>query len=1059
MQVRRLWGGLLALVLVFVGLVAVPVQASAAETSVEVTFKPLDSVAKEDYGKYSIWRWPAPQGEEAVSFTGENEKGELTVTLHSADDSGKISFLVRRSDGVDVWAAQSQDIEVPAGKKTFVRVEQTDGNKDWLVTQSEEPGSNPEPNPGGDAAPGNHSVEITLHYVRYDEKYDGWNVWTWLPGADGSSRELVGGSATWTMDSDKPIDKVGIILRRSEGTNDWAEKNTEGDLFITKFEDGKAEVWIAQGNPTVYYSKEDVPAEPDLSCHELHSKDFNDKYTFDGELGAIYTPQSTTFRLWAPTAKSVSLVNYSNKGELIPMKAGEKGTWQYVFEGDADGVQYNYRLTFKDGTVDETPDPYAVASTANSTRSVVVDIDNVNPEGWTKERVPSFTAMRDAVIYEAHVRDLTIAPNNGIANKGKFLGLTEEGTRTEEGNLSGLDYIKSLGVTHVQFLPMYDFYTVDETGDLGYDKQYNWGYDPVNYNVPEGSYSTDPTDPESRIVEMKEMIDAIHDAGMYVVMDVVYNHVYDVNRSPLHRTVPGYYFRYTDGCALHNGTGVGNETASEQPMMRKYMIDSLKHWAKNYQIDGFRFDLMGIHDVDTMNEIRSALDEIDSSIIILGEGWNMGNHPAGVAGANQDNAKQMPRISFFNDKFRDTLKGPHDKLEGTGYVSGGGADNVVWDVFNLIKGSNYVRDYASAAQSVNYNEAHDNYTMYDKLKGSLPNASDEEIARRHAFATQLQFLSSGGTFVHAGQEMLRTKNGDENSYKSPDHINAIDYDRAEEFSKSVDYFRTLTKFRSDNSWVRTTAYDRIEDTVKAIHIKDGDKRLSYRVNLPGEPERVVFVNPTSDPWKVELPEGDWKVLLSDLDGALMPNPQSRDTGLHSGSVDVPGIAALVFEENRPDSEGSSEVSPGSTDDEGNEEPGSTDGEGDAEPGSADGEGNEEPGSTDGEGDAEPGSTDDEGDVEPGSTDDEGDVEPGSSDGEGDAEPGSTDGDAAQDPSVTQKPSVSEKPSGSDVAVAPTAPGKSGNLAKTGVETATLALAALVLSGIGVGAVRVARREE
>lgn len=336
-------------------------------------------------------------------------------------------------------------------------------------------------------------------------------------------------------------------------------------------------------------------------------------------------------------------------------------------------------------------------------------------------------------------------------------------------------------------------------------------------------------------------------------------------------------------------------------MMRKYMVDSLKYWASQYQIDGFRFDLMGIHDVETMNQIRAGLDEVDSTILLLGEGWNMGNHPQGVLGANQDNAKLTPRVAYFNDNFRDTMKGTHNRPEGTGYVSGGGSEAVASDVFNLIKGAQSVRNYADASQSVNYNEAHDNLTMYDKLKGSLPNASEDEIIRRHAFATELQFLSNGVNFVHAGQEALRTKGGDENSYKSPDSVNAIDYDRAATYADSFAYFQKLAKFRAENDWVRMREYREINGAYKPLSLNEGEKRFSYKVSVAGEPDRVVFINPDNQAWKSELPEGDWNVILSDIGNTLEPAPMTASmrsaaaTGSYSGSVSIPGISAVVFE--------------------------------------------------------------------------------------------------------------------------------------------------------------------
>lgn len=1068
MKVKSVWAGFLSLVLVLAGLVVMPLQALAAPTSVDVKVQPLESVPQSEYGNYAVWLWHSGEGGRAVPLEA-NENGELEASIEIPDGSTNIGMLIRRSEGGNEWAHQSQDVSIELGKNVTVTFTETETNKQWGVDVVEN-ATDPDPDPGTDPDPTTHTAQITLHYVRYTGDYDGWNIWTWLPNKDGQSVELEDGTATWAVESTDPINRVGVIVRRSTPENEWAEKNSPDDLFITNFEDGKAEVWIAQGDPNVYYSEADVPDTPDLSCHDLHTKEFNDKYYFDGELGAIYTPSSTIFRLWAPTAESVSLVNYTNNGEVIPMTAGERGTWEYKFEGDADGVQYRYRITFEDGSLDEVQDPYARSSTANSTRSVVVDVDNLNPEGWTSMRMPSFGNPKNATIYEAHVRDLTIGTDNGIENKGKFLGLTEEGTVTADGNASGLDYLKSLGVTHVQFLPMYDFATVDETGNLGFDDQYNWGYDPMNYNVPEGSYASDPTDPESRIVDMKAMIDAIHDAGMYVIMDVVYNHVYDVNTSPLHRTVPGYYFRYTDGCALHNGTGVGNETASEQPMMRKYMVDSLKYWAEAYQIDGFRFDLMGIHDVETMKQIRHALDEVDSTILLLGEGWNMGNHPDGVEGANQDNAKQIPRISFFNDKFRDTMKGTHNKPEGTGYVSGGGDANAAWDVYNLIKGAQHVRDYADAAQSVNYNEAHDNYTMYDKLKGSLPNASEDEIARRHAFATELQFLSNGVNFIHAGQEALRTKQGDENSYKSPDSINALDYDRAAEYADSFDYFQKLSKFRADNDWVRIREYREIEDAYEPLSIEDGDKRFSYSVNMRNQPERVVFVNPDDTAWKTELPEGEWKLILSDISNtpvaAKGATTRAAAEERYSGAIAVPHISAIVFEkvdeedptepseptETEPSVTEPSETEPSVTEPS-ETEPSETEPSG-TEPSET--EPTTEPTQpTEPSEPTEPSGT--EPTTEPTEPTDQTDptgTEP------SDTEPTVDPTEPTVDPAEPTEPGDTDQTTASSDSDQPTAPGDSDQvkkpLAKTGVQAGLLMLVALALAALGIGAVRFAR---
>ncbi|NCB66995.1 MAG: type I pullulanase, partial [Bacilli bacterium] len=385
----------------------------------------------------------------------------------------------------------------------------------------------------------------------------------------------------------------------------------------------------------------------------VQSPVFDKKYSFDGELGAIYTPQRTILRLWAPTALSVEVIVYESlyrkEKKRHTMGKGGRGTHELIMIGDYAGTAYKYAITFPDGKVVETVDPYSYATTANGERSVILDIFNTNPKKWGPRLEPIASPV-DAIIYELHIRDFTISPTSGVTNKGKFLGVVEEGTLSVNGDRTGLDYLKELGVSHVQILPMADFCTVNELKPL---EQYNWGYDPQNFNVPEGSYATNPYQPEVRILEMKEMIQGLHDAGIRVIMDVVYNHVYLPKLHALEKTVPGYYFRKNADGTLSNGTGVGNDTASERYMMRKYIIDSITYWAKNFHMDGFRFDLMGIHDVETMNEIRIALDAIDPSIIVLGEGWNLNTNLPPSEKAVQQNADRMPGVAHFNDALRE----------------------------------------------------------------------------------------------------------------------------------------------------------------------------------------------------------------------------------------------------------------------------------------------------------------------------------------------------------------------------------------------------------------------
>ncbi len=612
-----------------------------------------------------------------------------------------------------------------------------------------------------------------------------------------------------------------------------------------------------------------------LKLKYLHSEEFNNQNYYDGTLGAIYTPTSTTFKLWAPTAKKVELIDYSeqNNDFIVGEMINADNHWSISVNKDTLGMKYRYRATFFDGTIREFVDPYAKATTANGTHSVVIDSQNTVPTNWNNTRMPAFGDQSKAIIYEAHIRDLTIGKDNGITNKGKFLGLTEANTKTLLNNPSGLDYLKSLGITHIQFLPMYDFDTVDETGDLSFDAQYNWGYDPLHYNVPEGSYSTNPSDPTARIKEMKQMIQTLHDNGIRVIMDVVYNHVHNTDKSPLHQSVPGYFFRYGGNGNLHNGTGVGNETASEQKMFRKYMIDSLKYWASEYNIDGFRFDLMGIHDVETMNQIRQELHKIDPSIVILGEGWDMGNHPNGIEKSHQYNAEKMPNIAFFNDVFRDSIKGDNFAASNPGYVNHANNHEFAWKILNSIK-SQYVVPYKAINQNVLYNEAHDNYTLYDKLKQST-SVDEATLVRMHTHATTLQTLGYGLLFIHAGQENLRTKNNDHNSYKSPDHVNVFDYDRAQTYQQAHDYFKDLMQLRKSEALFNLNSFEEINQKVTHIDGLVDSSKIVYKVE--NSETYYVISNASNHDLTISIPEAEYETLVADMKVYLKENSREKFT--------------------------------------------------------------------------------------------------------------------------------------------------------------------------------------
>ena len=607
----------------------------------------------------------------------------------------------------------------------------------------------------------------------------------------------------------------------------------------------------------------------------VRSNDFDNYFSYDGELGALYEKEGTLLRVWTPTAKSVEVWIYADdsfKGPStkIEMVQKPKGIFEAYLPGDQHGTIYVYKILFLDNRESISVDPYARATTVNGMKSVIADLNRTNPDGWG-ERLPAFGLPEEAIIYELHIRDFSISETSGIVNKGKFLGLTEKNTQNASGRKTGLDYLIDLGITHIQILPMFDYATVDEANLT--EPQYNWGYDPLNYNVPEGSYSTDPFDPFNRIFELKQMIRTLHENGLRVIMDVVYNHVYDPKDQALERTVPGYFYRYNADGSLANGTGVGNDTASERHMMRKYIIDSVKYWAKEYHLDGFRFDLMGIHDSVTMNAIREALDKIDPSIIIIGEGWEMSTPLPEDLKASQKNAQAMPRIAHFNDSIRIALKGSDFGDEkDRGFISG---KNYLEDLLlRNIKGAMHLSSHSSYVdpeQVIQYVEAHDNLTLYDKLLRSNPDDSEEVRIKRHTLATSIVLLSQGVPFIHGGQEFLRTKAGVANSYQSPDEINQFEWERVTTFQESVAYVKGLIALRKSEYLFRLHTHEEIDThftmlsenfNIVAFSLTNSEKK--YIVIFNGNRSDVIF----------RIQKGNYAILVEDNQVFLESMPEA-----------------------------------------------------------------------------------------------------------------------------------------------------------------------------------------
>ncbi|MDR0555202.1 MAG: type I pullulanase [Treponema sp.] len=635
-----------------------------------------------------------------------------------------------------------------------------------------------------------------------------------------------------------------------------------------------------------------------------------------GVLGALYSPKKTVFRVWAPGADALETLLYDHGGEQFAGDpAGEKplstvsltpsggGFWEGEIPGNLKNTYYVYAVT-REGLTKQAVDPYARAVGVNGMRGMVIDLPATDPPGFRERKRPPLAAPTDAVIYELHVRDLSAHPQSGISRRGKFLGLTEGGAKNAEGLSTGLDHILELGVTHIHLLPSFDFKTVDEAAPEG---QFNWGYDPQNYNAPEGSYSTDPFHGETRVREFKLMVQALHERGLRVVMDVVYNHTDDISNFEI--LAPGRYYRMKRTGGYSDGSGCGNETASEQPMMRKFILDSVCYWAKEYLVDGFRFDLMGLHDIETMNLIREGLDKIDPGIIIYGEGWAAGDSvlPEEQRALKANAPALHPRIACFSDDMRDGVKGSVFYASQGGFINSGAAESsheragdrdedVKFGIAAAVEHPGVdvqkVRYSASfwakePSQAVNYVSAHDNLTLWDKLTAVSPGADEETLLRQNKLAAAIVLTSQGIPFFQAGEEMARTKGGDENSYRSPDSVNRLDWERKSRFTGLVDYYRGLIALRKRCACFRLRSAQEIRERLRFLSADPGT--IAY--TLDGTPEAgfVIIFNGLAEARRVDIPEGDWDVLVNGDHAGLRPLAR-----LAGGAVSVPAVSALVL---------------------------------------------------------------------------------------------------------------------------------------------------------------------
>ena len=631
---------------------------------------------------------------------------------------------------------------------------------------------------------------------------------------------------------------------------------------------------------------------------------FHRENYYTGPLGPDYTPGGTCLRLWAPTAEAVTVTLY-HKGDggavlgTEPLVRGAHGVWSVWLPGEQHGRYYTFAVTV-DGITRETGDPYARAAGVNGVRSMIVDLARTAPSGWERDVRPNIPPAQRAV-WEVSVRDFSQDAASGVrpAWRGKYMAFTQQGTTLHGDGIhpTCLNYLKRLGVKYVQLMPIFDFGSVDEAKPLL--RQYNWGYDPTNFNVPEGSYSTDPTRGEVRIRECREMIAALHAAGIGVVMDVVYNHTYRTE-NPLNNTVPYYFFRQNPDGSFSNGSGCGNEFASERPMARRYLIDSILYWAKEYHIDGFRFDLMGLYDAESINAVRAALDALPGGreILLYGEPWQGGASQLHQYEANKANLAMLnERVGIFCDDTRDAIKGGCFDAREPGYVEG--KPGSFWDIGAAVAAwcrSDRLPPHAPS-QIVSYVSAHDNFTLWDKLlcvRYEKPEftARDTVALAQNRLAAGIYLTSFGLPFMQAGEEFARTKKGVSNSYRSSPTLNRLDWNRAEQYHALVDYYRGLLALRA--------AFPRLGSTDR--HAPEALQFFALEQPLVGWTlpavwgdgaawnALCVFYNPTETACTVPLPAGRWKLLSNGTSSSLWRG-QSR---IFTGNAPLAPYSATVF---------------------------------------------------------------------------------------------------------------------------------------------------------------------
>ena len=686
--------------------------------------------------------------------------------------------------------------------------------------------------------------------------------------------------------------KVTMAGSLKDGTNAFSVVSSDGEEAAIKTVNGKGAIFNIEMeeplNPAKRYNIICGGNSYAITMPDYYgTPEFEADYTYNGnDLGANWTKEFTTFRVWAPVAEAVSVNLYKSGDssaddliESIAMTLDVNGTWIVTKSGDLNGVYYTY-TAINNGKAEEACDPYARTTGVNGQRAMVIDLASTNPEGWESDKNPNADkTFNDAIIYELHIRDLG----------------THESTKTKGGATTVVDHMKDLGITHLHILPMYDYGSVDETKlDIA---KFNWGYDPVNYNVPEGSYSTDPYKGEVRVKEVKQMVQSLHNDGISVIMDVVYNHVYDAEKFCFNKMVPNYFTRVTSDGIYSNGSACGNDTASERAMVKKYIVDSVLYWATEYHIDGFRFDLVGLIDTETINAVMEAVHAVRPDVVFYGEGWTLGTEVTkeGYSMTTQTNSEKVPGFAFFSDTFRDGLKGSVFNSSERGYVSGASnLESLIEDCF-LGSSGNWC---TTPTQTINYASCHDNNTLYDRLQLSNPDTSQEDLIKMNNLSAAIYMTAQGIPFVHAGEEMLRTKVNpgggfNENSYNASDEVNNIKWNTLEDpvYANVVDYYKGLIEFRKAHPVLRLTTAEAVAEHVSVVDIAEPNVTAFHVTGgIEGETAEAMYIvfNPNNEAKEITLPEGEWHVCINAEDAGNV------SLGKVSGTVTVDAISPLVL---------------------------------------------------------------------------------------------------------------------------------------------------------------------